>query len=570
MRTLVDLLSVRAEHLGDAVAFRFLGDGESETARFTFSGLCSAARRMAAGISRRAAPGTRVVLLYPSGLEFVQAFFGVLHAGSIPVAMPPLNAVSAVSADNDLLVRAVANCDAGMCIVDDSLIDASQRVRLQPGLRALDWATHGELCDEDERLWRAPLPDPDALAVLQYTSGSTAAPKGVRITHRNVLANLEALAQTFGARERRHNIGVSWLPMYHDMGLIGGILLPVFASSEVVVLSPGHFAARPLRWLQAIHRYRANFSGGPNMAYELCVRGVGEHAKSELDLSCWQAATNGSEPLRASTLLRFARSFASCGFSMSAFRPCYGLAEASLLVSASRHGPVFISARDRIRIHDLTEANAEDAIVSSGTAGAGVALRVVDPHTGEELADGEIGEVQVAGDSVSPGYWDAPQATGKWLSTGDIGFVLLEELFVTSRRKDMIIVGGRNIFPHDVEECVQLADSRLKVGAGAVFGVKEGNAEALTLVQEVSDFEPATAEAMCSVLRGAVFTRFRVPLHRIVFVRAGSVPRTHNGKLRRIACRTLFLDGTLKILHESITSAAGRGQHVPAPRGVQA
>lgn len=568
VRTLVDLLSARAQSQQHAVAFRFLGDGESETAQLSFATLSSRARRFAAGIGQYAAPGARIMLVYPSSLEFIEAFFGVLHADAIPVALPPLN-IFAPDQTDELLTNAARNCGAQVCIIHDSMVVASRRMRMHPMLQEVVWLTHSDVCDADENLWRAPTGDSYELALLQYTSGSTATPKGVRITHRNLLANLEALSETFGTRRREHNIGVSWLPMYHDMGLIGGILLPIFTSSEAILLSPLQFAAKPVRWLKAIHRYRANFSGGPNMAYELCIRGVTEKAKAELALTCWETATNGSEPLRACTLLRFSRAFSSCGFSLSAFRPCYGLAEASLLVSASRDGPVFVDSQGRERIHELTDANVTRAIVSSGQPGAGIDLRVVDPNTHAVLGEGEVGEIQVGGPSVSSGYWDSPRSPGDWLSTGDVGFVLSDELFVTSRRKDMIVVAGRNVFPHDIEECVQMIDNRLKVGAGAVFGLLEGNTECLALVQEISGFVADEAEALCTALRKAVFTRFHVPLHQIAFVRIGSVPRTHNGKLKRDACRTMFVEGTLNILHESSTRETYRQESNPALSDLQ-
>lgn len=549
MNNLIDLVTDRSREFADAVACRFLGDGDEESARLSFSELSIQARQLAADLGRRIAPGTRVLLLYPSGLEFVTAFMGVLHAGGIMVALPPPASEHADPAD--ALIQAVCtDCAPEVAIVHDTLAGAVDRLlEAAPALCEIEWLLHSECLQAESAAWAPPVIDRDDVALLQYTSGSTARPKGVTITHGNLLANLRSLNGVFGdLRQPQGNVGVSWLPMYHDMGLIGGLLMPLYVGAQVVLMSPQHFTARPARWLRAITRYGASFSGGPNTAYELCLRGIPAKARQGLDLSGWRCATNGSEPLHASTLQRFHEAFAPCGFDLSRFRPCYGLAEASLLVTASRGQPKFMRA-DSPGPYWLEQPPADPAqacLVSSGQVGPDIGLRIVDPDSRAVLGDGRVGEIEVSGAAVSPGYWGAPQCRpGQllepyWLATGDLGMTMAGELFVTGRRKDLIIVAGRNLFPQDIEAQAQALDERIKPGC-CVAAISQAGAEArLVLLAEVAHFHTLDPHALCQALRQDLFLRSRVPLHIIALLPAGGVLRTPNGKLRRAATLERF------------------------------
>lgn len=553
MHNLLELVAARALQRGDAVAYRFLGDGDEESQRLSFVALAQEARGMAACLRKRIVPGTRVLLLYPSGLEFVTAFMAVLHAGGIAVALPPPPADHADPVDQ--LVQAVcADCAPEVALVHDHLSGAVDRLlQACPALHSIEWLVHSECLQPGAAAtWQEPMLDEGDVALLQYTSGSTARPKGVRVTHGNLLSNLRSLEGVFGdLRLPERNVGVSWLPMYHDMGLIGGLLMPLYASAEVVLMSPQHFAARPVRWLRAITRYGASFSGGPNTAYELCLRGIPAKAREGLDLRHWLCATNGSEPLQASTLRRFHDAFTPFGFDLSRFRPCYGLAEASLLVTASRGRPRFLRADDAQ--HELIDQPIPEAegpcLVSSGQTGPDIGLRIVDRHSRAVLGDGEVGEIEVAGPAVSPGYWGEAATAGsdpgaapglRWLATGDLGLTVQGELFVTGRLKDLIIVAGRNLFPQDIEVRAQALDERIKPGLCVAVASQAGGSAQLHLLAEVAQFQSIDPVALCRAIRQDLYLHFHVPVHTIAMLPAGAVLRTPNGKLRRAATLERF------------------------------
>jgi acyl-CoA synthetase (AMP-forming)/AMP-acid ligase II len=392
--------------------------------------------------------------------------------------------------------------------------------------------------------------------MVQYTSSSTASPKNVVLTHSNLLHNSAILQRTLG--HSPESVGAIWLPPYHDMGLIGGLLQPLYCGFPVFLMSPLHFLQRPLRWLDMITRYRATTSAGPTFAYELCVRRTTAEQRATLDLRSWDAAVVGAEPINAATLERFAAAFAPCGFRPAVFRPSYGLAEATLMVT-SRTGP-----------HTLDDR--APALVSCGGPRPGQRVLVVAAESRVPCPSDVIGEIWVAGPSVARGYWNRPEETeaafggclattgeGPFLRTGDLGFVHEGELFVTGRLKDVIIIRGRNHFPDDIERTVARSHPSLSACGGAAFSVVADGEEQLVVLQEVDrhDRQP-DSDGIADGIRCAVMESHDVRVVSVLLVRAGRLPRTTSGKIQRFACRDAYLAGTLGGYRSDLPLAASQ------------
>jgi amino acid adenylation domain-containing protein len=573
--TLVGVLRSRAERQGGDLAYTFLLDGERAEAHLTYAELDRRARGLAATLAREGiGNGARVLLLYPPGLDYIAAFFGCLCAGAVAVpAYPPRSRRPSARLQS---IQESAGAKAVLATAP-VLAALDRQLSRRPGV--LWQAAEGAEMERGAEEWRDPQVGEEALAFLQYTSGSTAAPKGVMLRHANLLANLEQIRRSFAQTPAERT--VIWLPPYHDMGLIGGILTPLYAGNPAVLLSPVSFLQRPLRWLQAISRYRGTTSGGPNFAYDLCVEKIGEKDREELDLSSWTLAFNGAEPVRAATLERFAAAFAPCGFRPEAFLPCYGLAEGTLLAATVQRGAgatVGVFATAELEQHRAvpvapgggdggTDGAAVEArvLVGSGRAPEGARLLVVDPESRVPRAPGEVGEIWISGPAVAAGYWGLPEVTaasfgartadgdGPWLRTGDLGFLGGEgELFVTGRSKDLIILRGRNHYPQDIELTVERSHPALRPGCGAAFAVepREGaGEERLVVVQEVRrehrDDDPAE---LVAAIRRAVAEEHEVQVHAVVLLRPATIPKTTSGKIQRSACRVRYLDGTLEAL----------------------
>ncbi|MBZ4422002.1 non-ribosomal peptide synthetase, partial [Myxococcus sp. RHSTA-1-4] len=553
--------------------YTFLGESEGEEAALSARELHERAQRIAVALQARGAVGQRVLLLYPPGLDYVAGFFGCLYAGAIAVpAYPP----DPVRLERTLprLRAIIQDAEATVVLTTSGILSLADFVFEQaPDFRALQWLATDELPAGDERHWRAPDVGPDSLAFLQYTSGSTGTPKGVMLSHANLLHNLGLISHAFQVRD--DSVGVIWLPPYHDMGLIGGILTPLFAGFPVALMSPMSFLQRPMRWLEAVSRFRGTVSGGPNFAYELCARRTTPEEIQALDLSAWEVAFTGAEPIRAATLDRFAEVFAPAGFRREAFYPCYGLAEGTLIVTGEEKGRV-------PRVHLL-----EDAALSKGRAvraepgaagtrahvGCGATLQeqrllVVDPESRVPCAPGHVGEIWVSGQSVARGYWRKPEQSvetfqavpagaedgPKYLRTGDLGLLLEDgQLIVTGRRKDLIILRGRNLYPQDVEAVVERAHKRVRPGGVAAFAMETAGGEALAVVAEVGRelaeaADPSVLEAVADTLRQAIARELEVQPHTLALLPPGSVPKTSSGKIQRFACRAALASGELPVL----------------------
>jgi amino acid adenylation domain-containing protein len=584
--TLVELLRVRAERQPGKRGFTFLVDGEGEEAHLSYAELDRKARAIAAALQARGCRGQRALLLYPPGLDYIAGFFGCLYAGVIAVPIYPPDPMRL----GRTLPRLMAICQdaqATIALTTDFILGMGEMLFEQaPELRDLHWLATDTLDESTGEGWKDPGADAGTTVFLQYTSGSTSSPKGVVLSHANLMHNSALIHGCFG--HSRDSQGVIWLPPYHDMGLIGGILQPLYGGFPVVLLSPVDFLKRPLRWLQAVSKYGATTSGGPNFAYDLCTRKVTPEERDALDLSRWNLAFNGAEPLQPETLRRFADTFGPCGFRMEAFYPCYGLAEGTLIASGGlkTEAPVLrtvdAAALKGHRVEPSTpERPGAQTLVGSGRNLDGQRLVIAHPETGAPLAPGQVGEIWVTGPSVAQGYWNRPEQSAaafggkvpgddaRYLRTGDLGFLDGGELFVTGRLKDLIIIRGRNHYPHDIERTVEPVHPALRPGCGATFSVEKDGEERLVVVQEVDrravESGAVDLDAVSRSIRQAVADAHELQVYAVVLIQSGSLPKTSSGKIQRFATRADFLSGGLEVLHQSILEAAPAAVAPPAP-----
>ncbi|NOK20220.1 MupA/Atu3671 family FMN-dependent luciferase-like monooxygenase [Corallococcus carmarthensis] len=575
---LVDLLCLRAEQLGEARLYRFLetGDVEGSSEEWSFAHLDTLARALGAWLRTLNATGERALLLYPPGLEFVAGFMGCLYAGAIAVPCYPPDPSRM---DRTLpRLRAIArDCGARFVLTTSGILEMSEFLTPQaPELGELQWVATDMVPMSLAADWKRPELAPDMLAFLQYTSGSTGNPKGVKVSHANILHNEKLITRAFGLKPGRSH-GVGWLPMFHDMGLIGKVLQPLALGFECTLMSPIAFLQRPLRWLEAISHFRGTASGGPNFAFELCVREAKDADLTRLDLSSWNLAFNGAEPVRHETMERFVQVFEPCGFRREALYPCYGLAETTLIVTGGTKGTRYVhghydaASLERGTALPASEGAGTRGLVSSGRGSPDQRLLIVDPESRQERAPGAVGEIWVAGPSVAGGYWNRPEETahafdgrlangeGPFLRTGDLGFVSGDgELFITGRLKDLLIIRGRNLYPNDLELTVEQAHRAVRPGCTAAFRVEVDGEERLALAAEVDVREDFDANAVVSALRAALAQEHEVNAHAVLLLQARSIPKTSSGKIQRHATREAYLAGELEIIGSSVA------QEVPA------
>ncbi len=549
--TVAALLRHHASAAPDAHAFRFLGSRDGDVEDVTRAGLYARSARLAARLD--VAPGARVLLLHPPGIGYIVGFLGCILAGAVPVpAYPPRN--------NRNLERIRAILDDAGATVALSNMSMVARLSPEPELAGLRWVATDT--DEPGPELEVELPG-NALAFLQYTSGSTGTPKGVRVLHDNLLANLEAIAERFHLGPWARS--VIWLPPFHDMGLIGGILAPIASAFPCTLMAPTTFLVRPSGWLEAISREQATVGGGPDFAWALCARRVSEEVKARLDLSSWEVAFTGAEPVRPGTLARFVETFGPCGFRPAAFVPCYGLAESTLLVSGTSalHGPT-VRGFSADALTRMEVAPGDTPFVGCGAPALHTDVRIVDPETGVPLAEGvpgaadpladslRVGEIEVRSPGVADGYWGRPVESAAtfvngWLKTGDLGFLQGGELYVTGRKKDLVIVRGRNLYPQDLEALAEAAHPDLRANSGAAFGVEVDGEERLVIALESEPRRAPDVEAVTTAVVAALAQGFDVSLHEVVLLAAGSLPRTSSGKVRRATTRLSWIAGTLRV-----------------------
>jgi acyl transferase domain-containing protein/acyl-CoA synthetase (AMP-forming)/AMP-acid ligase II/acyl carrier protein len=559
--SLVHVYRRRAGKHPDTLYFRYLHGGEVDgpTTEVTWAQHDRQSRRIAAKLQSLRARGERVLLLYPPGPEFIAAFSGCLYAGAVAVpTFPP---------DSGRLTRTLPRLRA---IAQDS----GARFALAPeaicrmgvsltgsGLTGIEWIASDQLEGVSEDDWEMPALERGSLAFLQYTSGSTGSPRGVMVQHGNLLHNLALIHRNYGIREGIQ--GVSWLPVHHDMGLIGGIL----HGGTMTLMSPLDFLRRPLRWLEAISRLRAQISGGPDFAFRLCLRKIRDEELARLDLSSWQLAFSGSEPVRAATLEAFADRFAACGFDRRALYPTYGLAEATLMVSGARAGsrPPVVLDVDSAALEAGHVASAcggrRQTLVGCGPVDPALSVAIVDPETGKRRTAGEVGEIWLRGPSIAAGYWGNEETTAArfqarlvgsqddWLRTGDLGFVHEQDLYITGRLQDLLILRGRNVYPQDLEELAQLAHTRVRPSCVAAFGLElDGEERAVVLAEVDKRGEGFSSDEVIRAIRARVADGAEVELHAVVLVRQGTLPKTTSGKIRRRLAKQMWLGGELEIV----------------------
>jgi phthiocerol/phenolphthiocerol synthesis type-I polyketide synthase C len=604
--TLVELLRSRALYQPNQHAYTFLLDGEREGPKWTYAELDRHARAIGALLQTYNASGERVLLLYPPGLEYIAAFFGCLYAGAVAVpAYPPRNRrylPRIQTIVEDAQARFLLTIEKTQAKIQTWLTQTSS-------LTSLHMLATDNLSEEMEKEWQEPDIETNSLAFLQYTSGSTSMPKGVMVSHNNLLHNSGLIQQYFG--HSSHSKGVIWLPPYHDMGLIGGILQPLFVGFPVILMSPTAFLQRPIRWLEAISNYRATSSGGPNFAYDLCVNKISPDQKKMLDLSSWNLAFNGAEPIHPETLENFAETFESCGFRKEAFYPCYGLAEATLFVTGGKKSELPV-----IRAFHATEMEHNHVIElqeekGHRLIGCGQNLRdqtivIVDPESLTQCLPDQVGEIWISGPGVAQGYWnrlDISQESfqaylkdpgeesvlngvkGPFLRTGDLGFIKDDELFITGRLKDLIIIRGRNHYPQDIEWNVEHSHPAIRRNSSAAFSVDIANEERLVVVAEVerryrhrqhldeekyieieqrnlpdleqSDIEPGFSQDIHQYpdlkkaiidIRQVVAEHHDLNLYAVLLIKATTISRTSSGKIQRHLCKDKFLNESLDVV----------------------
>ena len=572
--TLVDMCRDRSAADPGRRIFVFLENGIDESAALTLADVDRRSRAIAVRLSELAAPGSRVLLSYPPGLDFVTGFFGALYAGMIAVPVAPIdgdcNDVKrsriesiAQSAEPDVLLTSAAAVDR----VKKELADTGR-------LCGLHVVASDEVPDDAASRWTRPDIGPSTVAYLQYSSGSTGQPKGVVLRHASVLHNLALIVEngSDGGGERPPSF-ISWLPMFHDMGLISSVVEPIYAGYDAVLMPPVAFVHRPFSWLRAISNVGRANAAAPNFAYEMCARRSRPDQRAQLDLSGWTIALVGAEPVRARTMRLFAETFAPCGFRPETFFPSYGLAESTVMVSG---GPV---GRGAVMHTFDAQALAAGRVQLAGTGGGRelvgcgqiqptLTVVIARPGTDEPCAQDEVGEILVSSRSVGDGYWNQPEETERtfharvrgygerdFLRTGDLGFVFGDQLFVTGRLKDVVIIDGHNHYPHDIELTVDASHPAIRDGFCCALSVEEGDAERLVVLAEVSVRKmksqdtasaagaPAASDEIAAAVRRAVTAEHGIAVSDVVLLKLGTLPFTSSGKIQRMECRARYQSG---------------------------
>jgi acyl-CoA synthetase (AMP-forming)/AMP-acid ligase II len=576
--SLVELLRLRAEQQPEQQAFTFLVDGDTDALSVTYGELDRRARAIAAFLQRDGLAGERALLLYPSGLSFVSAFYGALYAG-VTVVTAPLPIPSRMGRTLPRLEAVARDARPRVALTtSEAMVEIEKTFSASAEMRSLRWLVTDTIPDDASKEWRELEINLQTLAFLQYTSGSTASPKGVMVSHANILHNSECIRLTW--QYTSQSVSVMWVPHIHDHGLMDGVIQPVYTGFRCVLMPNFSIMTQPVRWLRAISRYRATHSGGPNFTYDLCVRKISLEQLAELDLSSWITAVNAAEPIRKETLLRFTDTFGPCGFRRQTFFPAYGLAESTLVVSG-RHEPVYCTvAKDALARNRVQEVSSETdnavTIVGCGRPMPGTTVAIVNPDLMTRCQPEEVGEVWVSSPSVAGGYWNRPDETdavfkgfirdtgeGPFLRTGDLGFLKDGEVFIRGRLKDLIIIRGNNHYPQDIEYTVEKSHASLRAGCSAAFSLEEGGEERVVVVVEVAAGPRAgdvsapqpedgaiDAKTIFKAIRQRVAEEHDLGVYAVKLLKPGTIPKTSSGKIQRNACRIAFLTQSLETVEE--------------------
>jgi acyl-CoA synthetase (AMP-forming)/AMP-acid ligase II len=571
--TLIDLLQDKSANQSEKTAYIFLKDAELESGSLTYGELDRQARAIASKLQSLVPVGSRALVVYPynAGLEFIAAFMGCLYAGAIAVTDSPPRRKDAIA---KLLTRANSS-DAKVALTTRSLLEQiateiAQNTELSVQFQNITWITTDELVDFPSDGWIQPEITSDDLAFLQYTSGSTGVSKGVMVTHGNILYNERTIQKSFQHDEK--TIFVGWLPMFHDMGLIGNVLQPLYLGIPSVLMSPIALMQKPFNWLQAISRYKATTSGGPNFAYDLLCLKVTPEQRETLDLSSWQVAFSGAEPVRAETMKRFAKIFAPCGFRYEAFYPCYGMAETTLFITggfASQEPSIKYLDSAALEENRVVEVDSNQkgarAIVGCGRTWLEDKISIVNPESLIQCASDRIGEIWVSGDSVGKGYWNQPEESantfgahladtgeGPFLRTGDLGFFQDGELYITGRYKEVMIIWGRYQYPQHIELTAQKSHPALRLNGGAAFSIDVDGEEKLVIAQEIERtyLRNFNLEEIVGAIRMAVAKEHMADVYGIFLLKPATLPKTTSGKIQRRGCRAQYIEGSLEAIAE--------------------
>jgi acyl-CoA synthetase (AMP-forming)/AMP-acid ligase II len=566
MFDLLSMLDQRASQNPEKLAYIFLKDRENQEQRITYQQLSQISQRIAARLQSLIPPGARALLLYPQGLEFIAAFLGCLSAGIIAVPAYPPKRNQKISR----LIAIIEDCQPQIILTTSSLLENIQLKNKDfLELSVTQFLATDNLDNDQDFHFYPPDISGNTLAFVQYTSGSTGSPKGVMISHDNIAHNSVYIQKAFELTEK--SVSVTWLPSFHDMGLIDGIIQPLYTGFLGVVMSPESFLKNPMVWLQAITKYRATHSGGPNLGYELCVRRITTEQQKNLDLSSWISAYNGAEPIRRKTLDNFSDKFRSSGFKSQYFYPCYGMAEATLMISGGniKDEPVYFNVQsESLKNNQIVESEKDSEnyqeFVGCGHVWQDMKVKIVDPESCLECGENQVGEIWVSGSSIAQGYWQEAEKTiatfqaklanttdkRNFLRTGDRGFLRAGELFITGRIKDVIIVWGRNHYPQDIEYSVQESHQALRLDCGAAFTIEIDNQDKLVIVQEVERtyLGKLNINEVFSTIREAVALHHALQVYAIALIKPASILKTSSGKIQRHACRHAFLTETLAIV----------------------
>ncbi|MEO1146885.1 MAG: fatty acyl-AMP ligase [Cyanobacteria bacterium J06638_22] len=570
--TFVERLRSYMPHHANAPAFIFLKNGGTEAVRLSYGELDRRARAIATTLQTKIATwgdaptAHRALLVYPydGGSEFVAAFLGCLYAGVVAV---PCAAPRQRTGWVDLRDR-LDSAAAKLILTSAKLLPTLKKQLANPAVEPL-WLTTDAALQGNPDQWHTPDLIGESLAFLQYTSGSTGKPKGVCVTHRAILQNQRMIQAAFG--HTADTVGMGWLPLFHDMGLLGNVLQPLYLGGYSVLMSPIDFVQKPVRWLQAVSRYGATTSGGPNFAYDLLCDRVSADQRTDLDLSRWQVAFSGAEPVLANTIERFSKLFAECGFRSTAFYPCYGMAEATLFITGGAAGkaPVTLTVDDEALEQDRVQLVDEEAaqgrsLISCGTPRLDGRIVIANPQTRQACAPDEVGEIWVAGSGLGSGYWNMEALSdrtfqahldtgeGPFLRTGDLGFLHDGNLFITGRLNDVLVFWGLNHYPQHIEQTVTACHPSFRPNGAAAFSVEVNGSRRLVVAQEIERqfCTTLTLDEVVEPLRWQVFQEHFIDLYGIALLKPGGIPRTSSGKIQRQRCREQFEAGQWEALAE--------------------